>query len=360
MVLAIVFAYLTLQAMWVLIGPSWSFSSLCCLAFAACFPGMVYYYALFPVSLLAFLSIVCLLLYIRRHYLLAGLVGALCAWSFAIGPLVGVVLLIAALIVDRGPGFWRVAVRSAGVAFAGFAVWLLVNQLWVGDWRAYSRSQSKYANGLHDPISTFVTSFTGGPAAPYPLQDPNSGYDYLIPKAQTAFIAALVIGLIVWTLRRRPVSRMEWVIVTYTAVFWLLPLVDGASLGRYRMEALLVPCAVLCTRLPRVLQVALVGTAAVLAVGLATLFTRYQIMLVRFTRDTGPMPPLTALVTAQSEEWDPAVERAILGTGRRGRSRRSSKPSSAPGRGRSATGSSIAPGWASSPDSGSSTAPRSS
>lgn len=278
MVLAIVFAYLTLQAMWVLIGPSWSFSSLCCLAFAACFPGMVYYYALFPVSLLAFLSIVCLLLYIRRHYLLAGLVGALCAWSFAIGPLVGVVLLIAALIVDRGPGFWRVAVRSAGVAFAGFAVWLLVNQLWVGDWRAYFRSQSKYANGLHDPISTFVTSFTGGPAAPYPLQDPNSGYDYLIPKAQTAFIAALVIGLIVWTLRRRPVSRMEWVIVTYTAVFWLLPLVDGASLGRYRMEALLVPCAVLCTRLPRVLQVALVGTAAVLAVGLATLFTRYQIM----------------------------------------------------------------------------------
>ena len=30
------------------------------------------------------------------------------------------------------------------------------------------------------------------------------------------------------------------------------------------------------------------------------------------------MPPLTALVTAQSEEWDPAVERAILGTGKAG------------------------------------------
>ena len=245
MVLAILFAYLTLQAMWVLIGPSWTFSSLCCLAFAACFPGMVYYYALFPVSLLTFLTIVCLLLYIRRRFLLAGLVGGLCAWAFAIGPLVGVVLLIAALIVDRGPGFWRVVVRSAGVVFAGFAAWLLVNQLWVGGRRAYFRGQSKYANGLHNPISTFVTAFTGGRRRPTNSKI-RSGYNYLIPKAQSAFIAA-VIGLLVWTLRRRPVSRTEWVIVTYTAVFWLLPLVDGASLSRYRMEALLVPCAVLCT-----------------------------------------------------------------------------------------------------------------
>ena len=72
MVITVLFAYLTLQAMWMLIGPAWSFSSLCCLAFAACFPGMVYYYALFPVSLLAFFAILCLLLFIRRHYLCRG------------------------------------------------------------------------------------------------------------------------------------------------------------------------------------------------------------------------------------------------------------------------------------------------
>lgn len=57
-------------------------------------------------------------------------------------------------------------------------------------------------------------------------------------------------------------------------VFWVLPLVDGASLSRYRLEALLVPSAVLCTRLPRVVQEALVVIAAVLAVGLTSLFTK--------------------------------------------------------------------------------------
>ena len=102
--LSLLFAYLTLQVLWVLIGPSWTFSSLCCLAFAACFPGMIYYYALFPISLLTFLSVLCLLLFIRRRYVLAGLVGALCAWAFATGPLIGVVLLVAAVFVVRWPG----------------------------------------------------------------------------------------------------------------------------------------------------------------------------------------------------------------------------------------------------------------
>jgi hypothetical protein len=61
-------------------------------------------------------------------------------------------------------------------------------------------------------------------------------------------------------------------------VFWILPLIDGASLSRYRMEALLVPSAALCTRLPRVVQVVLLGVAVVLAVGLTNLFTRDQLI----------------------------------------------------------------------------------
>jgi hypothetical protein len=274
MALSILFACLTMQAIWVLIGPSWSFSPLCCLAFAACFPGMVYSYAIFPVSLLTLLSAVCLILFIRRRYLLAGLAGALCAWAFATGPLVAVVLLIAAIVVDRGRDVWRITARSAGIALAGFGLLLLAYQRWVGHWDAYFKTSAKYGDGLHDPVTTFVMAFTGGSPAKYPLQDPNSGYHYLIPKLQTAFVAALVIGLVVWTLRRRPIGRAELVILVYTVVVWVVPLAAGPSLSRYRMEALLVPCAALCTRLPRPVQVALVGVSAVLAVGLTSLFTQ--------------------------------------------------------------------------------------
>ncbi len=273
MLLSLLFAHPTLQAVWVLIGPAWTFSSLCCLALAACFPGTIYYYALFPVSLLTFLSVVCLIMFIRRHYLLAGLVGALCAWAFATGPLIGVVLLVSAVLVARGRDFWRVTARSAGIALAGFGALLVAWQWWVGDWSAYFKTSAKYGDGLHDPITTFVTAFTGGAPAKYPLQDPNGGYTHVIAQAQTAFVAALVIGLIVWTLRRQPVSRADRVILSYTAVVWLVPLVAGPSLSRYRIEALLVPCAALCTRLPRGVQAAIVAISAVLAVGLASLFT---------------------------------------------------------------------------------------
>jgi hypothetical protein len=278
MVLSWLFAFLALAALWLLIGPEWTFSKLCSLALAACFPGMVYYFALFPVSLLVFLTVVSLLLFIRRHYLLAGLVGALCPWVFATGALVAATLLVAALLVERGPRLWRAVVESAGVAFGGFVLFLVANRLWSGSWTAYFSTQAKYGNALHDPVATFVQAFIGAPLARYALQDPNPGYNFVIPKAQTAFVAFLVLTLVAWTLWHRPVGRLQWVILTYTVIVWLVPLVSGPSLSRYRIELLLVPCVALCTRLPRPLQVALVGTSLVLAVGLAMMFTRAQIV----------------------------------------------------------------------------------
>jgi len=278
MLLTMAFAYGTLQALWVLIGPAWSFERLSCLALGACFPGMVYLYAIFPVSLLTLLSVLCLLCFVRRRFLLAGCMGALAAWAFATGPLLALVLLVAALLVERGPDLWRVVARTAGVVAAGFVALLLLYQVWVGDWRAYFMTSAKYGDGLHDPVATFVTSFTGRPLALYALQDPNAGYQHLVPKLQTAFVAALVIGLVVWTLRRRPVARFDRVLLSYTVVVWIVPLLAGASLSRYRMEALLLPSAALCTRLPRVVLVPLVAVSAVLAIGLAVLFTRSQII----------------------------------------------------------------------------------
>jgi hypothetical protein len=181
---------------------------------------------------------------------------------------------VAAILVDRGPRLWRVLAESAGIAFGGFALLLLANRLWVGSWTAYIDAQAKYGNGVHNPVGTFLASFTGGPPAKYVIQDPNVGYTYVIPKAQTAFVALLALGLVAWTISRRPVSRADWVILSYTVLVWLTPLVDGTSLSRYRIEALLVPCVALGTRLPRVVLVALVAAAAVLAVGLTSLFTK--------------------------------------------------------------------------------------
>ena len=273
MLLSLAFSFLTLLAMWVLIGPEWSFAALCCLALAACFPGMVFDYAIFPISLTTFLSVVCLILLTRHRHLLTGLVGALAVWTFSTGPLVAACMFLAQLIVDRGGGFWGRIVRSVGVPLASFAGLLLAYQWWVGSWKGVYEPLAKYDTGLQNPITTFIAAFTGGMPGAYSLQGPNPSYEHLIPKAQTAFVAALVLMLLVWVLWHRPITRMRWVVLVYTMVFWILPLVEGPSLSRYRIEALLVPCVALCKDLPRPLQVAIVACAAVLAVGLTRLFT---------------------------------------------------------------------------------------
>jgi hypothetical protein len=277
-VLSALFAYLTLQVLWVLIRPAWTFAHLACVAFAACFPGMVYSYAVFPVSLLTFLTVACLLAFVRRRYVLAGVAGALCTWAFATGPLMIVVLAVAAVVVDRREHLVRVLVQTAGIAFAGFVALMGFYQVWAGDWTAYFKTSSKYGDGLHDPVATFVTAFSGGSPARYSVADPNAGYSYLGPRAQTAFVAALVIGLAVWTLRRSGLSRRDWVLLVYTVVAWLVPLVAGPNVSRYRMEALLVPCVGLCTPLPRALLAGLVVVSSMLAVDLAVLFTQSQIV----------------------------------------------------------------------------------
>ena len=134
---------------------------------------MVYYYALYPVSLCTFLTVVCLLLFIRRRYWQAGIVGALCTWAFATGPLLIVVLFLAACssngaaAVAGGPAVRRRGARGVcrtppGVPGPGREL------------EVYLLTQTKYANGLHDPIATFVTAFTGtAPADHVPLLTPN-------------------------------------------------------------------------------------------------------------------------------------------------------------------------------------------
>ena len=208
MLLAIVCTYLALLAIWMLIGPSWSFS-------APLLPGPRVVLSRHGLRLRHLPGVLAdVPLGGLPHPLHPSPVPPLGTGGRALRvdlrhrpPHGRASCSVAALVVDRGRDLWRIVARSAGVALAGFAALLLAYQWWVGDWSAYFKTAAKYGNGVHDPVATFVTAFTGGTPAAYPLQDPNSGYHHLIPRLQTAFVAALVIGLVLWTLRRRPVGR---------------------------------------------------------------------------------------------------------------------------------------------------------
>jgi hypothetical protein len=281
--LAEAFALGTMVLVWMLIGPSWSAPCLLALALAAVFPGQIYYFAVFPVSLVAFLCLAFLLLLTRRRYVLAGLAGAAAAWAYPIGFLLPAVAVVYTAIADRGRSFmaWLDRVLpSAGIAALGTVALLATYQVWVRVWDAYFLVQAKYGNGFHDPAVIFLQSLTGAPPARYAIQGANEGYKFLPAKAQTILVAALVLTLAVaaLTVWRTSLTRTGWAVLCYTVIVWLFPLTQSIAVSRYRSEALLIPCVALVRRLPVVVQAPLVAVAAWIAFGMAGLF--FQVKLI--------------------------------------------------------------------------------
>jgi hypothetical protein len=281
--LAEAFALGTLVLAWMLIGPSWSARSLLALALAAVFPGQVYFFAVFPVSLVAFLSLAFLLLLAGRRYVLAGLAGAAAPWAYPTGFLLAGVAVVYTAIADRGRSFadWLERVLpSAGIAALGAMALLLAYQVWTRAWNAYFLVQAKYGNGFHDPIATFLASFTGGAPARYAIQRANRGYAYLPARAQTVLVAALILTLVVAALIwwRTSLTRADWAVLCYSVIVWLFPLTQSIAVSRYRSEALLVPCVALVRRLPVVIQIPLVVAAALIAFGMAGLFFQARLI----------------------------------------------------------------------------------
>ena len=281
--LAEAFALGTYVLTWLLIGPSWSARRLLALTLAAVFPGQVYLFAVFPISLVAFLSVAFLLLLARRRYLLAGLAGAAAPWAYPAGFLLAGVAVAYTAIVDRGRSFagWLERVLpSAGVAALGIAALLLAYQVWTHAWNAYFLVQAKYGNGFHDPVAIFLASFTGGAPVRYAIQGPNGGYRYLPAKAQTVLVAALVLTLVAASLTkwRTSLTRTDWAVLCYTVLVWLFPLTQSIAVSRYRSEALLIPAVALVRRLPAAVQIPLVAVAVCIAFGMAELFFQARLI----------------------------------------------------------------------------------
>jgi hypothetical protein len=267
----------TLALAWLLIGPSWSAPSLLALALAAVFPGQVYFFAVFPVSLTAFLSLAFLVLLARRRYVLAGLAGAAAAWAYPTGFLLAGVAVVYTAIADRGRSFadWLERVLpSAGIAALGIMALLFAYQVWTHAWNAYFLVQAKYGNGFHDPAAIFLASLTGGTPARYAIQGLNEAYKYLPAMAQTVLVAALVLTLAAASLTcwRTSLTSTDWVVFCYTVLVWLLPLTQSIAVSRFRSEALLIPAVALVRRLPVVAQILLVAAATWIAFGMAVLF----------------------------------------------------------------------------------------
>jgi hypothetical protein len=232
-----------------------------CLLLAAFFPGQIYQHAIFPISLMTFLALLCLKQVLANRWWSAGVAGFLAASAYSTGFLLGPVSVLN-LLITAGRKSWAKQIAPAaivtGLTMLGFAVVLLIQQIAVGHWNAFFLVQRKYEYGLHNPAMTLLSQ------ARYlwraePISD---GRLAQLAVVSAAISAALIWGVMTW--RRR--SAMDRLLLIYAAVYWMFPLVMGVNAQPMRAAACLLPVAPLARRLPSPVHVLLIVVCGILSV----------------------------------------------------------------------------------------------
>jgi hypothetical protein len=237
------------------------------LLFAAFAPGIIYHYAVFPLSMLAFFTVACLWLVYRERYAWAGIAGSVAALTYPAGVLLAPIT-----------AFWLVARRSvplterlvqaaitSGLTLVGFWVLVLDQQLETGHWNAFFLVQEKY-EALHGSQNPFVTTWNvirGG------IENPGSGIG-LVVASQTVLVTLVLALVVIRAIRdHQPFDSVDTLVLVWALTTWVM-LFQAFSL--YRGQAALLPVAVLVARLPAKVAWPLATASAGIAIWLERYF----------------------------------------------------------------------------------------
>jgi hypothetical protein len=288
------FTFGSLLLIWILLGARLTAANLWCLALAVVFPGSIYYHAVFPISLVTFATLGCVVLLGRGRWVAGGLVGAVAAASYPLGlmlvPAVALGLVLGRKSLPARVWVPRVVATSALVGVGGLFVVGLQHQA-VGHWDAYLKVQASYGNGTHNPAQQLhrvllepVVSRDGiDPRVPYDARDTfnieqararvvgHFGFTRG-PQAQFTLTVLLVALGLALTYGRRPAGLVDTLIALCICTFWVAPLLVAGSVTLHRSNALLLPLVVLLRDLSRLAQAALVLVATTIAWVMAMLF----------------------------------------------------------------------------------------
>ena len=211
---------------------------LACAAFA---PGLVYLYAIFPLSLLTLAAVV-FMQYLDRNPRAAAVAGAVAALTYPLGlVLVPAVTLVHLWQRRRSRGVVARAFLLAGPAVACGVGLVVAQRLQTGRWTAYFDLANTYG-GLHDPVTTLTDWLTV-------LRDAANPFGYaLVPVWQLLLVTLLLVVSAVAAIRRR--GRRELALLAWCAGVWFVPLLQSHQ-SLWRTEAALVLLAPLLALLPR-------------------------------------------------------------------------------------------------------------
>jgi hypothetical protein len=241
-----------------------------CLAYAAFAPGIVFSYAIFPISMLAFFLVVHLWTLNCGRWLAAGCAGAAAGLVHPVGLMVIPSSAIWLLWISRrdsaGTRARRIALVS-GVSLVGPAAMVVADIVETHHANAYLLVQAKYGHGVHEPLGPVIKAL-------HTVRDSSPFAVSTAPAVQTLVVALLLACVLVeLVVHRRTASRTDLLIAIWASVTWIVPHME-ANVTFSRSEAALGLLAVLARRLPLPLIAGFVAIAVWLTIALTQLFLR--------------------------------------------------------------------------------------
>lgn len=258
-----IFAAATLILLWsTFLEQRLDLVALLVLLYCAFAPGMIWGYAMYPLSMLAFFTILCIWLLTRERWLAAGLAGAAAVLAYPLG-FAGPVAAAAWLLVCFRELPMRERLRRIALAVVpgilAVGLLFLVTQLQAGHWDGYFLVQKSYGHRPRfplEPVARAIWSVHGDPPF-FSLRN--------MPSLQTLLVTAVLLCVAVDVARRGDRARWEILVVFWAVAAWFVP-VATTHQALNRGEAALIPLAILVGRLPRAVAIPLVAAAILLVV----------------------------------------------------------------------------------------------
>jgi hypothetical protein len=227
--------------------------ALASLAIAAFFPGVVYQQALFPISILALLTVLTIRLGLTRKWWWAAVAAGTAGFVYPIGVVLVPAMVVWVLLVrvDLAARARILTAAAVGlIASCGTLAVFVIQQIEIGDWHASISMQRRLGTRLLNPVESFLTVVLHRDsllqAGDVQLKTPMA--------AQTLLVAVIVLAIsacvaLAWR-RAHEVNRDDVALLVMFWGIWLLPLASFIDTGLYRREATLLPIVALAPRLP--------------------------------------------------------------------------------------------------------------
>ncbi len=261
------FGFGTLLLVWTALPEPRRRGSLVAIGYAAVAPGVVYSYAVFPLSFLTFCTAAFLLFLSRGRHALGGIAAGVAALSYPLGVVAAPVGAIW-LSTDRSlrP---RERLSAAAVVLlptvAALVLFVTDQRVETGYWNAFFLAQRYWQHHLRDPFAAALDAARG-------LDHGRLLQSYHAIGLQTLLVTFVLVCVLVELIaRHRTATRLDWLVALWAIATWVMALVQtGVSI--WRGEAALLPIAILVRRLPAALAISITLAAFLVMLAITRLY----------------------------------------------------------------------------------------